>query len=184
MSRSGLTDDIEDVLAYGRWRGMVASSIRGKRGQAFLKELLAALDAMPEKRLIRNALIVDGEPTYEMRDIIVGADELVARDGTVCAMGDVCTLGALGKARGLDMSDVDPDDFESVSDIFDVVECLAQEIEWMNDEAGVRRRVPIPNVREDKWDCFDYDFLPETPEDRWARMREWVASKIKEPADG
>ena len=48
MSRSGYSDDIDDNWAHIMWRGRVASSIRGKRGQAMLRELLAALDAMPE----------------------------------------------------------------------------------------------------------------------------------------
>jgi len=49
MTRHGYVDDSEDTLAYGRWRAQVQSAIRGKRGQAFLKELAAAMDAMPEK---------------------------------------------------------------------------------------------------------------------------------------
>lgn len=32
MGRHGYTDDCDDVLASGRWRGIVASAIRGKRG--------------------------------------------------------------------------------------------------------------------------------------------------------
>src|SRR5262245_16738600 len=35
-----------------RWRGAVHAAIFGKRGQAFLTELLAALDALPEKKLL------------------------------------------------------------------------------------------------------------------------------------
>lgn len=44
MSRHGYSDDChDDILSFGQWRGQVASAIRGKRGQAFLKELIAAL---------------------------------------------------------------------------------------------------------------------------------------------
>lgn len=79
MSRSGYTDDYdEDPLANGRWRAQVKSAIRGKRGQAFLRELADAMDAMPEKVLI--------------------AEELVDADGDACAIGVVC------KARGIDTS--------------------------------------------------------------------------------
>jgi hypothetical protein len=45
MSRSGYSDDCsgrELVL----WRGAVASALRGRRGQAFLRELVDALDAV------------------------------------------------------------------------------------------------------------------------------------------
>lgn len=55
MSRSGYNDDI-DNWALIKWRGQVASAIRGKRGQKMLRDLLAALDAMPEKSLIVHEL--------------------------------------------------------------------------------------------------------------------------------
>lgn len=77
MSRSGYTDDGLDSWQVIRWRGAVASAIRGRRGQALLTELLAALDAMPVKELIKEQLVEDGA---------------------------VCALGALGRARGVDMS--------------------------------------------------------------------------------
>lgn len=53
MSRSGYSNDGENIAM---WRGQVASAIRGKRGQAFLRELVEALDAMPEKRLTGTIL--------------------------------------------------------------------------------------------------------------------------------
>ena len=46
MSRSGYTDDNEDPLANGRWWQAVKRSLEGKRGQALLRELVEALDAM------------------------------------------------------------------------------------------------------------------------------------------
>lgn len=131
MSRSGYTDDIEQ-WALIRWRGAVTSAIRGNRGQAFLKEMLGALDALPQKRLIREDL----QDEYE--------------DGAVCA------LGAVGRSRGLDMGGVDPDDHETVAKFFGIPHAMACEIMWMNDEHWWRI----------------------TPEERFARVREWVAGKI------
>jgi hypothetical protein len=130
MSRSGYNDDI-DTWELIKWRGMVASATRGRRGQAMLRDLLAALDAMPVKRLI--------------------AEELEDAEGQVCAMG------ALGKARGLDLSTIDPEDPPQVAQAFDIAPCLAQEIAFENDEGHYH----------------------ETPEQRWRRMRDWVASLIK-----
>jgi hypothetical protein len=129
--RSGYSDDCDqwDLI---RWRGAVESAIRGKRGQAALREMLSALDAMPDKRLI--------------------ADELEDADG------EVCGLGALGKARGLDMAVVDPEDRESVAKAFGIAEALAAEIMNVNDDWLDRRA---------------------TPEQRWEVVRRWVASKIK-----
>ena len=55
MSRSGYTDDIDqwDLI---RWRGQVASTIRGKRGQAFLLEMWRAMQALPAHKLTRDEL--------------------------------------------------------------------------------------------------------------------------------
>lgn len=151
MSRSGYSDDCDDNWAMIRWRGYVASAIRGKRGQAFLREMLAALDAMPEKKLIAN--------------------DLVRGDGCVCA------IGAVGKARGVDMSGLDPEDSATVAHAFGINEKLAQEIVYLNDEAEWWERDENGNaIREGD------SFKKITPEGRWRRMRAWVANQIKEPS--
>jgi len=105
MSRSGYSDDCEDI---GLWRGAVQSATFGKRGQKFLSDLLVALDAMQDKRLI--------------------ADELVTADGSYCA------IGVLGAARGLDMTKLDPEDRYAVADAFNIAPALAAEIVFENDE--------------------------------------------------
>jgi len=130
MSRSGYSDDC-DGWALIRWRGAVASAMRGQRGQAFLKEMLAALDALPEKRLVRGELEADGA---------------------------VCAIGSVGKARGVDMSKIDPYDRETVAVTFGVAEALAAEVMDVNDEQGGYR---------------------ETPEARYARVRRWVEEQLK-----
>ena len=53
MSRSGYSDDCENV---GLWRGAVKRATNGYYGQHLLKKLLDALDAMPVKRLITDAI--------------------------------------------------------------------------------------------------------------------------------
>ncbi len=133
MSRSGYGEDI-DHWQLIKWRGAVSSAIKGKRGQAFLKEMLAALDALPRQRLLQNDLI----------------------DGT----GEVCAIGAVGLARGVDMSQVDPDWPEQLAGTFGIARALVCEIEYVNDE-------DVPYYKE------------ETPEERFARVRNWVASQIK-----
>jgi hypothetical protein len=90
-----------------RWRGAVASAIRGKRGQRLLRDLIAALDAMPVKELIKHELIAEGQ---------------------------VCALGALGVARGLSMDKIDAYDREQVGRAFDIAEALAAEILYENDD--------------------------------------------------
>lgn len=85
---------------------------------------------MPEKRLIADALETDGE---------------------------VCAIGAAGKARGIDMSLLEPEDGDGVAAAFDISRALALEIVYMNDEA----------------------FDRETPEERFLKMREWIAGRIR-----
>lgn len=131
MSRSGYNEDGDDQWAHIRWRGMVTSASRGKRGQALFRDMLAALDAMPEKKLIAN--------------------DLVRTDGCVCA------LGALGKARGIDMTEIDPENSDHVAAVFNIADPLAREIVYVNDEHG-------------PWE--------ETPEHRFERVRRWVEKQI------
>lgn len=134
MGRSGYSEDCENGWQLIRWRGAVASAFRGRRGQAFLREMLAALDALPEKKLISHDLQQDG-----------------------C----VCALGAVGMARGMDMSKIDPEDHDSVAGKFGVAHAMACEIMFENDEAAGYWQI-------------------ETPENRFARMRRWIVSEIKE----
>lgn len=152
MSRAGYSDDREDNWSWICWRGAVKSAIQGKRGQAFLRETLAALDALPEHKLIKNDLIKLPRPVdpWDRRGIWFWDVET--------ELESVCTLGAVGLARNLDMSNVDPEDDEAVTALFGIPNALAREIMYMNDEAWWRS----------------------TPEDRWAKMREWVAGHIKE----
>lgn len=132
MSRSGYIDggDLNDWEMI-KWRGQVASAMRGKRGQKFLTDLLAALETLPDKRLIRHEL----------------------KDET----GEVCAIGALGLARKIDMEKIDPEEPVQVAASFDIATQLAQEVVYMNDE------------------YYDTD----TPEQRYEKMKAWVAKQIR-----
>lgn len=126
MGRHGYVDDL-DQQAQAMWTGRVLSAIRGQRGQAMLRDLGAALDAMPTKRLVARSL--------QTQD------------------GDVCTLGCLAAAKGMDFteySDADEYDLQELNGelaaAFDVAECMVQEIEWNNDECGKHDESP-----EERW---------------------------------
>jgi len=123
--RCGYTDDSDDdPLAHGRWRAQVQSAMRGKRGQRFFRELIAALDALPEPRLIKN--------------------DLVTEEGAFCA------LGALGHHKNIDVSTLDTEDYDRLGDTFDIAHQLAQETMWVNDEAW-RSWVPCgPQLEESR----------------------------------
>lgn len=173
MSRSGYSDDCDDNLQLGRWRAAVKNAIMGKKGQAFLRELLAALDALPQKRLVANVLQV-------------GERDEVSNEIVPVKNGDVCAFGAVGRARGIEMpADIlsDPDDWdaaEEVQHLFGTTDALSREIMYVNDERGCGRRVPYPNVLRGGWDCFEWRYLPETPEERYVRVRAWVEKQIWE----
>lgn len=107
MSRSGYVDDDSDYDFSNLWRGAVIRSIRGKRGQSFLHDLLAALDAMPEKRLVA---------------------------GELEAAGSFCALGVAGQSKGLNLASIDTYDYDALSKNFNISEPLAREIMYINDE--------------------------------------------------
>lgn len=120
MSRSNYSDDCENWEMIC-WRGAVASATKGKRGQTLFREMIAALDAMPEKKLIASELVDSG--------------------------GGVCALGCLGKARGVKMDDLDPCESKIISERFNIADALAREIAYENDEGGFQRR----ETPEQRW---------------------------------
>jgi hypothetical protein len=81
MSRSGYSDDCDNVQLWQLWRGAVDRALHGARGQHFLRKLRDALDALPEKRLIADAI----------------ANEA----------GEVCALGAVDPQAKVDPYDRD-----------------------------------------------------------------------------
>jgi hypothetical protein len=147
MSRSGYSDDCGgwDLI---RWRGAVNAAIKGARGQALLRELLAGLDAMPVKELV--------------------ADEFAA-DGCMCA------LGVVGAARGMDLSKLDIEDRESVAKAFGIATALAAEVMDVNDNGGNRWGRYHANIKTtaemDEADRRDR-------EKRWHDVRSWVAASL------
>ena len=129
MSRSGYSDDC-DCENPQLWRQAVDQATFGARGQQFLRRLRDALEAMPVKRLITDAI----------------------RDEA----GEVCALGALDPTVSIYEAD-------DLAKHFGIARALASEIVYMNDEFHSWQR--------------------ETPEQRWTRMRAWVAKQIYvEPA--
>ena len=151
MSRSGYMDDCEQWSLIC-WRGQVASVIRGKRGQAFLLEMWRAMKALPEPKLIANDL---------------------EKDGAVCA------IGAVGKARGIDMSKLDPEDYEAIASAFGISHQLAQEIMFLNDEYDRGDYVEAHGPTYNHSWHRPYVFIPITPEKRFERMKKWIENNLR-----
>lgn len=144
MSRSGYSDDCESWEgSFALWRQSVKLAINGKRGQAFLRDLLVSLQALPDKKLIAGNMERDGE---------------------------VCAIGALGRMRGIDMTEIDQviEEFGDIDGgaqvgyevgvVFKIAPALAMELMYENDEAS-------------PWH--------ETPEQRYHRMVRWVGRHIR-----
>jgi hypothetical protein len=127
MSRSGYSEDYDEQFpnAGAFYRSSITSATRGKRGQAFFRALVDALDAMPDKRLI--------------------ADELAT------ASGEFCAIGALGRVRGIKMDDLNPEDASRVAERFNIAECLAREVVFENDEGGGFYWRAEPEIPEHRW---------------------------------
>lgn len=122
MSRSGYTDDYDHIHLY---RATVERSIRGKRGQAFLRELAEKMDAMPEKVLI--------------------ADELIDDSGNCCAIGVVC------KARGIGVDNVDYECPDAVGSLVGISRSMAAEIEYEND-GDCDSWNPVEETPSERWE--------------------------------
>jgi hypothetical protein len=90
-------------LQYANLRRTMLSA----RGQAFLWELLEALDALPQKRLIQGALRQSGE---------------------------VCAIGAVGLKRCMDLNALDSHEHDEIAHAFGVSLMMVQEIAYWNDE--------------------------------------------------
>lgn len=158
MSRSGYSDDFgdDDPLALGRYRAQVMSAVRGRRGQALLKELLSALDSMPDKRLVAGELEADGQ---------------------------YCALGVVGQARGLNLATIDTYDAEALGAKFNIAEQLAREIMWVNDDHVSDTRwveVEICGPLQRWQDRFASVRVPNenAGAERWTEVRNWAASHI------
>lgn len=162
MSRSGYSDDCEG-WALIMWRGAVKSAIRGARGQAFLREALVALDAMPEKRLVTDTL---HEPST----------------------GEFCTLGVVGAARGIDMKPLESAEREGVAKAFGIAPALAAEIMFENDErydsfnyvtAEICGPIQPGHPEYGRHERTRRVDNPREAEVRWWRMRAWIERNIK-----
>ena len=119
MSRSGYTNYCDNLQL---WRGAVRRAVNGKRGQAFLREMRAALDAMPDKRLERSVLV--GE-------------------------SGCCAMGAVAVARGQDVRNVDAFDRDMVADAMGIAPAMAAEIAYENDTPY---HAPLDETPEQRWE--------------------------------
>jgi hypothetical protein len=165
MSRvqEGEWDDQDAVRRHNLWRGNYLRQLRGKRGQAFLRELRDALLALPEKALAAGQ---------------------IAKDGQVCALGSLALKRRVdaGESREAVVAElaginVDQDDDDWEGDlIWEWAESVLQApkyLAWM---------IPVENDEDNSHEYVDGKWKRKetTPEGRYQRMLRWVESRIAE----
>lgn len=161
MSRiTSWEDDEPYPNATALFQANVERAMSGKRGQALLKEIEAALLAMPEKKLSRY---------------------IVCRGGEVCTLGAVAIERAVkaGKSRAEAMAELeakmkewgqynkDDENWDDGSDetfvyLKDLLDIHAGSLAWML-------------VYENDQGCHG----ARSPEQLWEKMLKWIRGKIK-----
>ncbi len=160
--RLNYSDEEDFTGQFALWDANCRRSLKGKAGQRELRELKTALLALPEKRLIKDAL----------------TDE----------QGGMCAIACYGKHKGVDLSKFDDED---ESDEVGIAGGMPRLVAWkvvaLNDitldtvwevaHGPVERghgiyKGGIALIRD------------MTPEERYAAVLKWVNQQLGEPVDG
>ncbi len=159
MARIDYSEDEDRPGQFALFQANCGRSLRGKAGQRALRDLEAALLALPEPRLIRDQLWADGE---------------------------VCAIGAYAQYKGLDVTNYDPED---ESDAVGVAAGMPRLVAWkvvaLNDieldtvwevaDGPIQRghgvyHGGVPLIRE------------MTPEERYVKVLGWVRKHLSSGA--
>jgi len=155
-------DCIEDELRMWAFQGNIKRAVAGKKGQKFLREMEAALLALPVKRLTKGALADAHEHSFPNRLGYVPE-----------ATGDVCALGAVAAARAVAAGKDRKGALQELAEKFD-----PSEQGWvLTDEAAHHLKISHPlayAVVEKNDECS-----AKTPEERYERVLAWVQAKLK-----
>jgi len=151
--RISYSDDEQYPGQFNLWQANCDRSLVGRKGQAALRELEAALVALPNKRLI--------------------ADEFENEEG-------ICPLAAVAKYRGLTRSDIkaDPEsEMEEVGVELGMPRLVAWKIVELNDIIiDGHYADTVGPVRYGGW--RPRVFIPAMPEERYEKVLSWVRSRI------
>lgn len=154
--RIGYSDEEDFPGQFGLWQGNCQRSLKGKAGQAILRELEAALLALPSKRLIAESLV----DTH----------------------GEVCAIGALAEFKGKitdDMIGHGEYDTEEVGVELGMPRLVAWKIVEMNDLVFNGTDLVFyegPYRWPGERPC---EYVPITPEQRYERMLAWVQKQLR-----
>lgn len=163
MSRVVYNDEAT-WLDHGRWEHNLRRTIKSKRGQQVLRDLRAALLALPAPRLIDGAMLAPSDP---------GCPD------------DVCLLGALARSRHVrlpvevthySLRDLAPHDRWGMPPDGWAIDEVAQ---WASNTLGMSWTMAwaLIEVNDDaEWPWRS----TETPEQRYRRVLAWVTERIEE----
>lgn len=155
--RIGYIDEEQFQGQFALWQSNCARSLRGKQGQAALRELEEALVALPTKRLIADALVHSG---------------------------DVCAIGALALKRGkLDLSEEhEGDEMEDVGVGLGMPRLVAWKVVEANDIDNEKYSVLAPGPNQYG---YYHGYQPgyrltieTTPEERYDAVLKWTRANL------
>lgn len=151
MSRVVYSED--DVVPYEFQEQALKRAIEGRRGQAALRLLIRALDAMPGQRII---------------------DDWLSKDG------DVCTIGAMLVQHRVEQGKSREEAIEYVTGAQDVLTQRRDGWDWTDiadlatTNIDIARYLALELVSlTDEWG------QGMTPEKRWAFIRTWATNNLK-----
>ena len=159
--RLNYSDEEDFPGQYELWQANCRRSLRSRAGQRELRELEAALLALPEKRLIHGAL----------------------QDGT----GGMCAIAAYGQRKGVDLSTFDPEyDSDDVGIAGGMPKLVAWKVVERNDVLLDDYYVTAegPTKPEPGWYREHYENrgvhqrMTYTPEERYQKVLAWVREQI------
>jgi hypothetical protein len=165
--RINYSDEEDFSGQFGLWQANCDRSLRGKKGVAVLRELEAALVALPQKRLI---------------------DQAVAKHGDVCAVGALMAdrLVKRGKSRHealAELAESNEGDTAALAEADGVPHLVAWKLVAMNDLQFDTKIVPHEGsepVEGYYYHRVGSSCVPYTPEERYAAMLAWVRERIAE----
>lgn len=169
--RIGYSEEEDYPGQFGLWQANCQRSLKGRAGQTALRELEAALLALPDKRLI--------------------AGKMIDSDGEVCAIGALAKhkgrdlvaetraqLAEIGIDRDVDEIDGD-DEMEEIGVELGMPRLVAWKVVELND-IQLEGRTLIQNEGPYRWPAEKpKEWVPITPEVRYEKVLAWVQRQLQ-----
>jgi hypothetical protein len=155
--RINYSDEEDYPGQFHLFQANCARSLCGKAGQAALRELEAALLALPTKRLIA---------------------------GKLAEQGDVCAIGALALYKGdteAALEQHDEEYMEDVGEAYGLPRLVAWKVVEANDVDNEDYSIRAPGPSEYQWPHYTPGYqlrIKTTPEERYDAVLKWVQALL------